>query len=370
MIKKFYKQAKTFILRNKVSDFEYECVCTEIYRTNLSIMKICSGFTIFLFLLLGILNFFVPGFSLVRSLCCFVISAVLMLILLISRKVPPENLKRAVPLFYSFIWTVSIFTGFRGIYDNYSNFSVMFVVLEFAFPIIFIDKLKRIYGNLFLLALLNTVFTVLLKDPVIARTDVFYVWVFYFLSFVPSFYLTKIRVRELYLRQIIENQRDTDELTGLSNKAAFSREAKKYMNSTNSGILIIMDLDYFKEINDTYGHFTGDKILKKVAGCIQKVFRSTDAMGRFGGDEFVIFMVGATQLEIAKKRCEQLLDLLNSTPILDEETENSKTIQASIGFAAFESGDFDLLFKNADTALYDAKKAGKNRVCCFSETPV
>ena len=128
----------------------------------------------------------------------------------------------------------------------------------------------------------------------------------------------------------------------------------------------MLDLDYFKQINDTYGHFVGDKVLKKVAVCIQKVFRSSDVLGRFGGDEFLIFMVGANQKNIARMRCEQLLELLNKTPVLTDDPEKSGFIQSSIGFAVFEDTDFDTLFKNADAALYEAKNSGKNKVCCFA----
>ena len=127
----------------------------------------------------------------------------------------------------------------------------------------------------------------------------------------------------------------------------------------------MLDLDYFKQINDTYGHFVGDKVLKKVAVCIQEVFRSSDVLGRFGGDEFLIFMVGADQKDIARMRCEQLLELLNKTPVLTDDPEKSGFIHSSIGFAVFEDTDFDTLFKNADAALYEAKNSGKNKVCCF-----
>ena len=88
-------------------------------------------------------------------------------------------------------------------------------------------------------------------------------------------------------------------------------------------------------------------------------------LGRFGGDEFLIFMVGANQKNIARMRCEQLLELLNKTPVLTDDPEKSGFIQASIGFAVFEDTDFDTLFKNADAALYEAKNSGKNKVCCF-----
>ena len=364
-MKNLYKQVKTLILRNKVSDFEYDCVKTEIYQTNLLMLEVCSLVGCVLFFVLGIVGIFFNSFPNTRTISYFAVFAVMLFIFISSIKISQEKLKLAVPLLYVFIWTLSVFTAFRGIYGNTGNYSVMFVVLEFAIPVIFIDRVLRMFRNTGLLVFLNMICTILFKDVKIARVDIFYMWLFYGLSFIPCFYLTKIRVREFFLRQIIENQRDTDELTGLSNKAAFIRLAKKNINSTNTGILIMLDLDYFKQINDTYGHFVGDKVLKKVAVCIQEVFRSSDVLGRFGGDEFLIFMVGANQKNIARMRCEQLLELLNKTPVLTDDPEKSGFIQASIGFAVFEDTDFDTLFKNADAALYEAKNSGKNKVCCF-----
>lgn len=364
-MKNLYRQVKTLILRNQVSDFEYDCVKTETCQTNLLMLEVCSLVGCVLFFVLGIIGLFFDSYPDLRTIGYFAVFVVMLFIFISSIKISQEKLKIAVPLLYVFIWTLSIFTGFRGIYGNTGNYSVMFVVLEFAIPVIFIDRVSRMFRNTGLLVLLNTICTIFFKDVKIARIDIFYMWLFYGLSFIPCFYLTKIRVREFFLRQIIENQRDTDELTGLLNKAAFIRSAKKYLNSTNTGILIMLDLDYFKQINDTYGHFVGDKVLKKVAGCIQKVFRSSDLMGRFGGDEFLIFMIGANQKNIARMRCEQLLELLNKTPILTDEPENSGFIRSSIGFAVFEETDFETLFKNADTALYKAKNSGKNKVCCF-----
>ena len=185
----------------------------------------------------------------------------------------------------------------------------------------------------------------------------------------PSLYLTKIRIREFSLRQIIESERDTDELTGLLNKAALIREAKKNINATKNGILIIMDLDYFKNVNDTYGHFTGDNVLKMVSVAIRQIFRSSDVMGRFGGDEFIVFMANTQRTDIAQQRCNQLLEKLNSTKIFPNDPNNSTTIHASLGFVLYScENDFDSLFKKADKALYQAKKDGKDRACQYDSS--
>ena len=123
-------------------------------------------------------------------------------------------------------------------------------MIEFGFPLIFLDKTKRFFLISLAMTIIFCVFSAILKSAKVCELDILYAVVFYFISFLPSFYLTKIRVREFSLRQLIETERDTDELTGLLNKAAFVREAKKNLAATKNGILIILDLDSFKKIND------------------------------------------------------------------------------------------------------------------------
>lgn len=362
-----YKKVKAFYLRNKVSDFEYDCVREELYTTNLAVVSVCSLVVLILFFLLGFVSLFIPKNPVLKPpymyLVVFILSSA---IFFASRKITEDKHKWSVFLFYAFIWIIDIYTGTMGIYRNTQNYSIMFVVFEFAYPILFVDKIKRIYINSAIAGFIFSVCTFIFKPLPIAMVDIFYVWIFYGLSYFPSFFLAKIRVREFSLRQIIESERDTDELTGLLNKSAFTREAKKSINSTKEGILIIMDLDYFKQVNDTYGHFVGDHVLKLVSNCMRQIFRSSDVMGRFGGDEFVMLMSKTTRTDIAQLRCEQLLKLLNETRIFPDDPSNKITIHASIGFALFEGeSDFDSLFQKSDKALYEAKNTGKDKVCQY-----
>lgn len=362
------KQAKAFYLRNKVSDFEFDYVRNELYETNLAVLRVCSFVTAILAFVLGVFSIFhlhsrvLSPFYIYFAICLLLTS-----IFIVSLKLPKEKNYLSVYLVYAFIWIFNIYTGARGIYKNQDNYAVMFVTFTFVYPLIFVDKIRRIYLNAVIAALIFSVCSFLFKNLEPFKVDVFNVWSFLVLGYLPSFYLTKIRVREFSLRQIIENERDTDQLTGLLNKAAFIREAKRSINSTNDGILVILDLDFFKEINDTYGHFVGDHVLKLVSVCIGQVFRSSDLTGRFGGDEFVILMQKTNSEEIALTRCEQLLEKLNETQIFPDDVTNNTSIHASIGLAVYRGeSDFDSLFKKADKALYDAKNSGKDRVCKFS----
>ncbi len=362
---KLYRQVKAFFLRNRVSSFEYECVKAEIYKTNRDLLSVCVFVASLLFFVLSAFSGIFDYSAAFGSHYVYVATFFIMMAIFIVCRLLPETKNHWTSfLVYCFYISLCLFAIYSGVFVRPNDTAVIYFVLEFGFPLIFVDRIGRFFLISFFMTAVFCVFSVIFKDSVASEIDLFHAAVFFFISFLPSFYLTKIRIREFSLRQLIESERDTDELTGLLNKAAFSREAKKNLAATKNGILIILDLDSFKKINDTYGHFTGDNVLKIVGTCIRNVFRNSDVMGRFGGDEFVIFMVNTSLADIAMFRCRQLLQLLNSTKIFPNDSANNMTIRASIGFAKFEAeNDFETLFKKADGALYRAKNGGKNVVC-------
>ncbi|MDR2374986.1 MAG: GGDEF domain-containing protein [Treponema sp.] len=167
-----------------------------------------------------------------------------------------------------------------------------------------------------------------------------------------------------------------DPLTGAMNRASFMERANRELSSalatrTTCGI-VMMDIDYFKRFNDTWGHLAGDEALRFVVKVIATILRKNDFMGRYGGEEFVFFFNGAdmpTSVAIA----ERIRETIASTPINLE--SGSVHISASFGVAVtsvdFEGpvGDeyIDRIINNADMAMYQAKKAGRNRVVAFPE---
>ncbi|MEB3311321.1 MAG: diguanylate cyclase [Snowella sp.] len=157
----------------------------------------------------------------------------------------------------------------------------------------------------------------------------------------------------------------TDSLTGVANrraivsfgKAEFER-GKRYQSHFS---VLMIDLDYFKKINDTYGHATGDKYLKLIAEKLNNTLRKVDFFGRFGGEEFVAILP-ETSLPEAIEIAERLRFTINN---LASHLDNfSCILSISIGVAIFQPTDESLqdILNRADQALYDAKKSGRNRV--------
>ena len=160
-----------------------------------------------------------------------------------------------------------------------------------------------------------------------------------------------------------------DALTGLANRAALIQKieeaAARQRRREEPFTVLLLDLDRFKQVNDTLGHPAGDALLIEVATRLKSLLRETDVLARLGGDEFAIIQAGETnQRESAKALAERIIDMLGKSFDLERGDIN---IGTSIGIALaseHETGSGDLL-KMADLALYRAKSAGRNGYCFF-----
>lgn len=168
----------------------------------------------------------------------------------------------------------------------------------------------------------------------------------------------------------LDNMATKDIMTGLTNR----RAAEKFLsiaqdNHIRSGVtysLLMVDIDHFKRVNDTFGHDVGDEAIKAVAGVLNATVRSGDVACRWGGEEFICILNGAdvNTAQQVGERIRHNVEQLN-IPVVEHVT-------VSIGIAAADqhSNDWHVLFKNADLGLYDAKQGGRNRVCAYRKQGV
>ena len=156
---------------------------------------------------------------------------------------------------------------------------------------------------------------------------------------------------------------DTDSLTGLLNHRATRARIERYLEnegSHGSHALYLIDLDGFKSVNDIYGHPEGDRVIAQKAAAIKHVFRTSDIVGRIGGDEFMVLLKNVADDEIAEHKAAELCAALQSD--FAHDGGESAALTASVGVAAYKDGEtFAQLYKAADEALYSAKRAGKDR---------
>ena len=163
-------------------------------------------------------------------------------------------------------------------------------------------------------------------------------------------------------RQHLSFLAEQDPLTKIGNRRALTASledviARQYANPVTAS-LVVLDLDHFKEVNDTYGHAIGDKILVRVTEIVNSMTRVTDDLYRYGGEEFVVIAMGAPR-EAANKLAEQIRHAVEESDLLPE-----RPVTISLGVAELKEGeDYDNWLHRADAALYEAKGAGRNRVC-------
>ncbi len=172
-------------------------------------------------------------------------------------------------------------------------------------------------------------------------------------------------------REELRTQATRDSLTGLLNRAEIldllNRECARAARENHPVSAIMGDLDLFKEVNDTYGHQTGDAVLRETAERLQSSIRSFDAVGRYGGEEFLII---ATNCEggPAKIVAERIRQAVAGEPIQTPNAAHQVTI--SLGLASLSAGQKtspEELLRASDQALYRAKRAGRNRVEVYAD---
>jgi len=166
-----------------------------------------------------------------------------------------------------------------------------------------------------------------------------------------------------------------DDLTGLlSSRSFFSelrREAAQATQENRPFCVLMIDIDHFKIVNDTFGHLTGSKTLEEIGSCITRMLRSGDVAARFGGEEFAAFLLDAeiTQGLVAAERIRLEIENQAFSVIRQGKAAETHHITASVGVASFptDSSDPIELVEMADSALYRAKREGRNRVCVYRD---
>jgi diguanylate cyclase (GGDEF)-like protein len=175
-----------------------------------------------------------------------------------------------------------------------------------------------------------------------------------------------ILLQRSLLHQQLRAAAQSDPKTGLLNAVAWQRDAERWIRRARRlsvpAAILLVDIDHFKRVNDTYGHLAGDELLAATAATLGQHVRACDVLGRFGGEEFVAVLPGAGQQEachIAERLRGRVRD------IAMQARGATVTVTVSIGVAALgvDGGDLFELLAAADAALYRAKKSGRDRVC-------
>ncbi|WP_291633616.1 diguanylate cyclase [Clostridium sp.] len=231
-----------------------------------------------------------------------------------------------------------------------------------------IEELKKfIYMNIISCVIITSTFLLIIKDPITLSHTLFYFWLGSSIIGALAYYIANYMNTSIKLLNRLEQESTIDFLTGLNNVRQYDNALNEsFVNVKNKNehlSILIIDIDFFKKVNDTYGHLAGDAVLQQLGLVLSTSSRSFDIVSRIGGEEFSVILPDCPS-EQALEVAERLrLAVEIHYFILPDKTKINITV--SIGAATYPDNVSDLedVVKHADTALYSAKRTGRNKVC-------
>lgn len=209
--------------------------------------------------------------------------------------------------------------------------------------------------------------TLSFKPLSIAKYDVFEAIVAVFFAIAVDSLAAALRIRDYEARMKYKLLSTRDAFSGIYNKRACEDAVVKYLRTASPKAkcaFIILDLDDFKRVNDTSGHLTGDTVLRRTGDMLKELFRASDVIGRFGGDEFVVLAKGMASREGVERKCRKIRERMAA--FLPEGETAKLTCSIGVILVCDQAADYQSVFKQADAALYEAKEMGKD-ACVIRE---
>ena len=341
----------------------YESIETRLYFHNVKNLRDVSFFSMILgglFCALIAVKF-VPAYMLPPY---FFLAVVSLLYFIIAKTTIMEHMKLGRFLLYAFITLLLLFSDLIGIkYVIKGSLAVFFNVLIVFLPIIYVDAPRRTLPLIIINMLIFDALALFHQSGIICNTNIINSTTFGLLSIYCNFKITSKLVKQFAYEKQIEHEKNYDGLTKKKKKKCSEEMIANALSNKEKGTLIILDIDHFKLCNDTFGHIYGDQVLEKVAETLKKQFRSDDIVGRFGGDEFIVYLHHCS-IQTAKRKADHYLKNL------PDYFEKDRPVTCSMGIAEVTSfpTDFESLVKKADQALYLAKANGRGQACIFHES--
>lgn len=171
------------------------------------------------------------------------------------------------------------------------------------------------------------------------------------------------------VQETLLSEAQIDNVTGLKSKDYARREVEELLNRREKGTLdaiLFMDIDNFKQINDTIGHLEADKVLTMIGRILHSSFRGSDLASRFGGDEFLVYLIGVSSRKDVEMKADEIIGRINKMKV-----NGVDSVHCSVGIALIddEVKDFDTAFSRANKAMYHSKEKGKNTKTFYADMP-
>ena len=360
----FLKKLRNYMFYCGIDREEYKAIKKNAYISNFVIWRslhfLIAATMVFLFLT-SILTEFIRQNAIIY-IFGFCYSIIVIILFFILRK---DSLiaQFIIYLSISLLFLLAAFIS----YNKPNVPATTFIVFLLITPMFMIDKPFFMTFELSGVAAIFLIFMHGVKPLDIWKIDLLNVVTFTVVGIFLNVIANAIRIKEFVLTRAIKIQKDTDELTGLKNKGALTRDINKFLRdeTTSKGIMFMMDIDRFKMINDTYGHDIGDEVIRQIGAFLGNTFINDEIVGRFGGDEFIIFIKNTDDIEEAGKIANKIVLGASTNVLLPDKNEK---ISVSIGIAIYQGieQNYSELFKKADLAMYKSKADKNNRFSIYS----
>lgn len=230
------------------------------------------------------------------------------------------------------------------------GYSIMLMLA--VFPFFIYDRPWRLSLYSVLIALTFTVVSFIRQPRQIALHEVEHTLLALLIGWTGQMFILNSRISSV-------EQGEYDPLTGIYNRRGAESQIESLLLAKTPGVLLMIDVDYFKSVNDSFGHEIGDRTLVEVARTLQRFFAANDIVMRFGGDEFIVFIKGEKE---RRRLAARLTDLCDQIDALDDFPDGN-SVSISIGAAMYAGKgvvDYEYLRRQADGLLYQVKQSGRD----------
>lgn len=323
------------------------------------VFSACLTFCLCVFSIINIQlkDYFVPYLGLFLVSC----------IMLVSNIVYIKKYQKSSGFLY-YVWII-FFAGFityAGAVVAKDLCPLLISVILLTAPLFIIDKPFKLSISNIMVTVIFLTLAYFDRPFEEAKINVINLTLITLLSVCLIYYFTKAKLSNIANKEKLRKQRDTDYLTQLSTRGAGEKAVTFHLNNDkNLSVMLVMDLDNFKGINDNYGHRVGDEVLLKTAVFVKNFFKEKNYTTRLGGDEFSIFVPNIVSKEWVFKKCDELVALIKNSVLV----EDKQVLTCSVGVAFSEDTlkTYDDMYRCADVALYQAKNKGKNTFSVYTK---
>ncbi|MDD3238478.1 MAG: GGDEF domain-containing protein [Lachnospira sp.] len=276
-----------------------------------------------------------------------------------------EHTRAMYYLFETFTFMLVIVSG---TYYSPHDRAVFFFMMLIVVPLLYVERPIISIGTSAIACVIFGFVTAVVKadDPSIMNVDLMNAVVGFALSAVFIYYIRNLHLASMQATLLLKVEVQIDGLTGLLNKISTQASCQRYLEYNHpitNCVVIMLDIDDFKHINDTYGHQCGDIVLVQIGVVLKQIFRTQDIVGRIGGDEFLILMRDIENVTVAEDKAKQINVQVKN--IFKE--YGDEQISCSIGIVQNRNQNttFMEMYQKADQALYQAKKDGKRQYVIY-----